>query len=101
MADPEKVVYTAKCGTCGGTGLFQGAVERADEAVICRGCEGSGGITRSYIPFEGRRHAEDIRTVLTARGDALGGGQPREGAKVLTYQEFLDTVPATPAPLRR
>jgi len=54
------------CGSCGGTGLYQGMAEKDGCAVICSTCDGTGAIhyKHEYIPFTKRKEQKGVRRVF-------------------------------------
>lgn len=56
------------CGSCGGTGLFQGVAERGGCAVVCDECKGTGSVTymyeRTLEKFLARKPVEGIERVF-------------------------------------
>lgn len=51
----QEITVKAVCGSCGGTGLYQGMCEKDGAFVVCTRCRGTGCATITYKPFEGRK----------------------------------------------
>jgi hypothetical protein len=69
------------CTACGGTGLYRGSREWGDCAVICGHCSGTGGVTISYEPFEGRRPAQHVKRVFLAVEGARHAHKDQDGIR--------------------
>ncbi len=82
----------AQCKSCNGTGLYQGFAEVKDEAVVCISCEGTGGITITYEPFERRKRKRGIQTIRFSRGAFIATGVGGAG-DAMTYREFEAKIP--------
>ena len=82
-----------QCGSCRGTGLYEGFAEPVGEPVICLSCGGSGGEYLSYTKYIGRRHRPGVKLVRKSRGTSVALGVGGLSNTEMSYQEFLDTVP--------
>lgn len=78
----------AVCSSCGGTGVYSGMCEGKGNAVICLGCDGTGGAWIEWTPFVRRRRRHDIRWVSQSRGSFLATGVGAVGKRI-SYREFL------------
>lgn len=83
----------AKCESCGGTGLYQGMCEGKGRAVVCVNCEGTGCVTITYEPFEGRKRKRGVQYIKFSRGTFLAVGVGGIG-DAMSYVEFEKTIPA-------
>ena len=66
--------YQAECPACNASGVYQGFCEAKGEAVECLQCDGTGEITVSIKPFEGRKRKRGIDFVSKSRGGFLATG---------------------------
>ena len=80
----------AECGACKGTGLYQGFMERADEAVICVNCRGSCKVTINFNPFTGRKKRKGVEKIRGGTGLIID--QPTKGSW-MSYADFEVLVP--------
>lgn len=77
----EKITIEAECGDCGGTGIYQGFMERTRTAVVCHTCKGTGKRTVILTKFSGRKTVDDVDTIHATQ--SISGGMP--------YGEWLRT----------
>jgi hypothetical protein len=85
----KKKTIKAVCGSCGGSGLYQGFCEAKGHPVVCLSCNGTGCEEIQYEPFEKRRVIRGVKSVRLSRGSFIGTGVGGEG-KSVTYKEFLE-----------
>lgn len=78
-----------ECSSCGGSGVYCGFAEPKGTGVVCVYCDGTGGKTISYKPFEGLKKREGVRTVRRSAGTFIGTGVGPVGSSV-SYDEFLN-----------
>ena len=83
-----------ECGSCGGTGLYQGFAEEKGYPVICVSCKGKGAGTGSK-PYTGRKLKDGVLGVR-ANGTGAFFTAPRHGSPSMSYQEFQERYPAPP-----
>jgi hypothetical protein len=77
MSKPHTFSVKAKCGSCGGTGLYVGLGERDGSAVVCHTCKGTGcqTLTLTWDDFTGRVDRPEVRRVVQANpGICVGTG---------------------------
>lgn len=82
-----KQTVKAECGSCRGTGLYQGFAEPEGTAVICVECDGSGCSTISYTPFTKRKERTGVTKISQSRGSFVGSGVGARGGSI-SYAEF-------------
>jgi hypothetical protein len=83
------------CEACRATGLYKGFTEPKGVAVICLRCGGSGGRVLHLVPFKGRQVRSDVATVMYSGGSFIGASiGPDPDRPQMSYEEFLNTVPA-------
>ncbi len=93
----DTIEVTVACGDCRSTGLYRGMAEPKGVAVICLTCGGTGGRVLALKPFTGRSIREDVTTVHRSRGRSIVFGVgPDQSTAPMSYQEFLNRVPAVP-----
>ncbi|MHA2062892.1 MAG: hypothetical protein ACXABY_00745 [Candidatus Thorarchaeota archaeon] len=91
-----------ECGPCNATGLYCGFAEPEGTAVICRLCNGGGGVRMQYIAegvrykeFRGRRGRRNVKRVFTDDGLWM----IRKGdTPTVSISEFREKVPETEWP---
>lgn len=83
----DSITVDVECGSCGGTGLYQGFAEPKDTAVVCLTCQGSGKAQLTYRPFTGRKPRAGISWVKRSRGSFIATGTGPVGAPI-PYHEF-------------
>ena len=88
-----KMKVQAQCGSCGGTGLYEGFAERKGEPVVCMNCGGTGAVTVTYEPYTGRKHKNGVKSVSISRGSFLATGVGAREGTAMTYDEFKRKVP--------
>jgi hypothetical protein len=81
-------IVKAVCGSCGGTGLYEGLFEKKGEPVICLTCDGTGCQDFEYEPFLTRKKMRGVKAVHFSRGTFIATGVGKTG-KQMTYKEFL------------
>ena len=86
----KTVTVIVECESCKGTGLYQGFVEKKDEAVVCVNCHGQGGYEMTYRPYTRRKGRQGIKRVRYGTGLILDGGFKLTW---FPYKEFQKTVP--------
>ena len=79
-----------ECNSCNGTGLYQGFMERKDEAVICVNCGGSGARPLNVKPFTGRKRKPGISKIRAGGGMIFDNP---EKAHWISYSEFESKIP--------
>jgi hypothetical protein len=95
--EDDFIEVTVACGSCRSTGLYRGFAEPDGVAVICLDCKGSGGQVIKFKKFTGRQERSDVREVYSSRGSFIATGVgPREDVEPMTYEQFLQEVPAIP-----
>jgi hypothetical protein len=86
----EKVAVRFKCADCNSSGVYRGQFSPKGFGIVCNYCGGSGATTFGVTPSEGRQLREDVHTVVRVSGKYVDWlNDPK-----MTYQEFLDQVPA-------
>lgn len=99
----HEISYTAKCESCGATGLYVGMAERDGSAVVCRSCKGTGQVHRKihYEDFEGRVRRQGVKRVLQANpgfcvGNAPDGSCHLEDFGGMDFNDWWGGVPFVP-----
>ena len=80
-----------ECGSCRGTGIYQGFCEMPGEAVICLGCRGAGWIIHRYHEFTHLKRKRGVKEVRYSQGSFIGTGVGGRG-NIMTYKEFYDKM---------
>jgi len=93
--------YDCECGSCGGTGLYNGMAEDPGAGVVCHTCKGTGHrhITVKYRDFEGRKRHSTVRHVYRTNpgiGIGEGNGHSLSDFGGMSYDEWLDGNPFPP-----
>ena len=78
-----------ECFACDGTGLYQGFMERKDEAVVCVKCGGTGAVSMTVKPYTGRKRRNGIRRIRAGSGSIID--QPSEQSW-FSYNEFREHI---------
>jgi len=81
----DKITIKARCGDCGGTGLYKPYEYPADTRVVCLNCNGSGCVEHSYVPFAGRLDPPPEVTTVVFKQDRF-----ETDGLLCTVKEFLD-----------
>ena len=77
------------CGSCRGTGLYEGFCEKEGYPVVCLNCRGTGCQEISYEPFVERKKKNGVKGVSLSKGSFIWSGIGPVG-EVVSYQDFLD-----------
>ena len=80
-------ILKCECGSCGGTGLYQGFAEPEGVAVVCITCRGTGEMMIHWKPFKGRKLKRGVQTVRRSGGSFIATGVGPVGGEV-TYADF-------------
>ena len=83
----------AECGSCGGTGLYEGFAEKKGEPVICLECKGTGAVSLKYKEYTGRKKMYGIKSVSMSRGAFIATGVGARPGTTMTYAEFQQKIP--------
>lgn len=78
-----------ECPSCNGTGLYQGFMERMDEAVICTSCNGTGAKDLVFTRFSVRRRKNGILKIRAGSGTILDNP---EQATWISYEYFEKVI---------
>lgn len=79
-----------ECSKCGGTGICRDHRDPKGLGLVCGSCEGKGGRTIHYRPFNRRKKKAGIEQVARPSA-ALGAiGVGASSGPRISYQEFLD-----------
>lgn len=78
----------AICGSCGGTGLYQGFCETKGHPVVCLTCNGTGCQIIKYTLFTERKRIKGVKSVRLSRGNFIATGVGPVGNEV-SYDDFL------------
>lgn len=81
-----------ECGACGGTGLYHGFAEPPGVYVVCTRCNGSA-VGTGNKEYTGRKHQDGVVKVCVNPTGAFFTA-PRPDSSGISYQEFLESVPA-------
>lgn len=82
----------ADCGSCGGTGLYQGYAQEDGYPTVCTSCKGTGAKEITFTRHTGRRLKDGVRGVRPEQNAAFGGRRP-SSYDTITYDEFRTRYP--------
>lgn len=75
----------AECGSCDGTGLYHGFMEKPGDFVVCVPCGGTGSIELRLNAFTGRKRRNGVKRVRAGSGTILDNPSEDEW---MSYEEF-------------
>ena len=82
-----------QCGSCRGTGLYEGFAEPSGEPVVCLNCGGTGAEYLTFEPYTGRKTKRGVKKVRFSRGNMVALGVGGVVGSEMTYAEFKRRIP--------